>query len=183
VQYYDGAAWATVGPAAAAVSGLTFISATTIGTTVGSVTVSSAFSATYENYRIVLSGGAGSVNQLVGMSLGATTANYYLYATGGAFNADTAIIERSNNFSSFNAVAQGSSSNLNSIIDINTPFLAKTTTINGSCVRSTTTGGQIGYMTFGGFINDTTSYTAFTFTPSTGTFTGGTIRVYGYQNS
>jgi hypothetical protein len=35
----------------------------------------------------------------------------------------------------------------------------------------------------GGFLNNTTSYTAFTFTPSSGTLTGGTIRVYGYRNS
>jgi hypothetical protein len=33
------------------------------------------------------------------------------------------------------------------------------------------------------FIADTTQYTAFTLTPGSGTITGGTIRVYGYQNS
>jgi hypothetical protein len=35
----------------------------------------------------------------------------------------------------------------------------------------------------GGFLNNSTSYTAFTFTPASGTLTGGTIKVYGYQNS
>jgi hypothetical protein len=35
----------------------------------------------------------------------------------------------------------------------------------------------------GGFLNDSTAYTAFTFTANTGTWTGGTIRVYGLQNS
>jgi hypothetical protein len=32
-------------------------------------------------------------------------------------------------------------------------------------------------------LNDTTAYTAFTLTTSSGTITGGTIKVYGYQNS
>jgi hypothetical protein len=35
----------------------------------------------------------------------------------------------------------------------------------------------------GGFLNDTTAYTGFTILASTGNLTGGTIRVYGYQNS
>lgn len=35
----------------------------------------------------------------------------------------------------------------------------------------------------GGYATSSASSTEFTFTASTGTFTGGTIRVYGYQNS
>ena len=53
VQYYDGAAWATVGPAAAAASGLTFISSTNASG--NSFTISGCFSATYDNYVIQLS--------------------------------------------------------------------------------------------------------------------------------
>ena len=33
----------------------------------------------------------------------------------------------------------------------------------------------------GGILKDTTSHTGFTFTPASGTLTGGTIRVYGYS--
>jgi len=33
-----------------------------------------------------------------------------------------------------------------------------------------------------GYVNNTTQYTAFTISPSSGTLTGGTIRVYGYRN-
>jgi hypothetical protein len=44
--------------------GLTLISTTTIGTTVSSITVSGAFSATYDNYKIVVSGGTGSAFQV-----------------------------------------------------------------------------------------------------------------------
>ena len=52
VQYYDGAAWATVGPAAAASSGLVCVKAETVFTAVASVTADSIFTSTYTNYLI-----------------------------------------------------------------------------------------------------------------------------------
>ena len=36
---------------------------------------------------------------------------------------------------------------------------------------------------YNGHMNNTTQYTGFTILPSSGTLTGGTIRVYGYRNS
>ena len=54
-----GLKWAA--PASTA-SGLTLISATTIGTSVSSVTVSSAFSTTYDNYFITVNGGTSTAN-------------------------------------------------------------------------------------------------------------------------
>ena len=53
VQYYDGAAWATLAPAPAAASGLTFIAAGQI-TAQTSFTISNCFSATYNNYKFIL---------------------------------------------------------------------------------------------------------------------------------
>jgi hypothetical protein len=41
-------------------SGMTLISTTTIGTAVSSVNVTSAFSTTYDNYKIMISGGVAS---------------------------------------------------------------------------------------------------------------------------
>ena len=41
--------------------GLVLIKTETIGTTVSSVTVTSAFSATYDNYKIIVAGGSGTV--------------------------------------------------------------------------------------------------------------------------
>ena len=54
VQYYTGSAWATVGPAAAATSGLTCVKAETAFTTVASVTADSIFTSTYTNYLLLL---------------------------------------------------------------------------------------------------------------------------------
>jgi hypothetical protein len=176
-QYYDGASWVAVGASA-----LTLISSTTIGTTVASVTVSSAFSATYDNYQIVISGGVGSANGQLKMTLGSTSANYYSVSVGGSYN-NTGLSTNVDNGANFGVVGTHSTLNINANIYLMLPFAAKTTTVLAHSARSTTTNTQFGSMTTGGFLNDTTSYTAFTLTPESGTLTGGTIRVYGIANS
>jgi hypothetical protein len=52
VQYYDGAAWATVGPAAA--SSFVFITGTTFTTATSVSLPTSTFTSTYQNYKIFL---------------------------------------------------------------------------------------------------------------------------------
>ena len=171
-QYYDGAAWQSVGGS----SGLTLISATTVGTTVSSVTVSSAFSATYDNYKVTYTGGVASTAVDLGIILGATTANYYFafryLEYGGTISSVTV-----NNGAGW-LYAGGANTALTFInCDIFRPFASDETLItsNGANASNANFGG--------GYLNNTTSYTAFTITPNTGTLTGGTIRVYGYQNS
>jgi hypothetical protein len=175
-QYYDGAAWQAVGGA----SGLTLISATTIGTTVASVTVSSAFSATYDNYRITVNGGSGSAEANLNFTLGSTATGYYWSYAGVEWSGTTAFGGGANQTSFFAGSAQTAGIFLN--MDIFNPFLSDETIINTRYVnlKTATTGTSL---SIGGFVNNTTSYTAFTLTPSSGTLTGGTIRVYGYQNS
>ena len=70
VQYYDGAAWATVGPAAA--SGLFCVKAETAFSAVASVTADNVFSSTYTNYRIVIRYQTSTSAELA-MQLGAAT--------------------------------------------------------------------------------------------------------------
>jgi hypothetical protein len=176
VQYYDGAAWQPIGA-----SGLTLISATTIGSAVSSVTVSGAFSATYDYYKITLSGGTGSVNdEQLGLKLGATATGYYNGFVGAAYSPDatgTYSGNSTNTGSSFNAVGRVMTDGLNLNMELNGPFLAKRTIVSG-----TMTSINVGRM-YSGYLDGTTSYTAFTITPASGTITGGTIRVYGYANS
>ena len=177
VQYYDGAAWATVGPSTA--GGLTLISTTTIGTTVASVTVSSAFSATYDNYKIILSGGASSVSpENLLMTLGATATGYYWAQNSRTF-ADADNSGGGANNASWRAGGI-SSTTLSMSLDVFQPFLADQTWFSATKIFPTTTGA---FFSVGGYLNDTTSYTAFTLTAGSGTLTGGTIRVYGYSNS
>jgi hypothetical protein len=162
--------------AANPLGGLDLISTTTVGTTVASVTVTGAFSATYDNYRVIYTGGAASTAVDLGIILGATTANYYFafgyLPYGGSLGGVTV-----NNGASW-AYAGGANTALSFIsCDIFRPFATDQTLITSNGANASN--GNFG----GGYLNNTTSYTAFTITPSTGTLTGGTIRVYGYQNS
>ena len=174
-QYYDGAAWQTL-----VTSGLTLIKTQTIGTTVSSVTVTDAFSSTYENYKITISGGVGSATDCnLSLSLGATATGYYYGLAGTNYGGGANTIGGSNQ-TAFNFYGAGSTNTLHMNCDIFQPNLAKNT-IATAYVGILVTGGAGNFL--GGFLNNSTQYTAFTVTPSTGTITGGTIRVYGYQNS
>ena len=177
VQYYSGASWATVGPATA--SALTLVSATTIGTTVASVTVSGAFSSTYENYQITVTGGVSSATTNLGLNLGSTTTGYYA-AYARATYAGAADNAGDSNQAQWSRAGTCDSNTLISHLFLLSPNLAKKTTLQG-WYSEATTGGSAGAIS--GFLNDSTQYTAFTITPATGTLTGGTIRVYGYSNS
>ena len=176
VQYYTGAAWATVGPAAAPTSGLTLISATTIGTTVSSVTVSSAFSATYDAYKIIVSGGVCSASCDMRIQLGSETTLYNHQLIYGSYNA-TATAAGGSAQSNFARAGAGNTSYIQLNAEITNPFLAKNTFLNASLIATDLGGPIVGIHT------GTTSFTAFTILPSSGTMTGGTIRVYGYANS
>ena len=161
----------------AAANGLTLVTAQTIGTTVSSVTVTGAFSATYDAYKILLTGGAASANHTMFFKLGASTTGYYQAQAGINYSTGVVTGRANSNDSSWTRTGTGNSSGLEMIMDINNPFLAKYTYF--SCgVAYNDEGAQTN-----GFHGVATSYTDFTITPSTGTLTGGTIRVYGYQNS
>jgi hypothetical protein len=169
---YDGAAWQEV-----ANSGLVLISSTTIGTAVSSVTVSSAFSSTYDNYKITIAGGAASTGLSLYLQLGATTSAYYMvttranYATPGTFSG-----LGDNNAAQWSYAGNASANGVYMNVELNSPNLAKRTYLAGW------EAGASGAGAISGFLDNTTAYTAFTITTSTGTLTGGTIRVYGYKN-
>ena len=171
----DNLAYAVTVPAAVP-GALVFIKADTVGVAVGSVTVSDAFSATYSNYRIIFNGGTMSTSQGISMTLGATTSGYsisYIYKpyASGLTSIST------NNGAEWTYSGGGSTASAQIDAEIYNPFATKNTFI---ATRNSGTGdGGVGT----GFLNDSTSYTAFTITPNAGTLTGGSIRVYGYANS
>jgi hypothetical protein len=174
-QYYDGAAWQAVGA-----SGLVLVKTQTIGSAVASVEVTGAFSSTYDNYKITLSGGVAGSGIDLKLQLGATTTGYYsvqnrrYYSNGAAENSNT------NNGANFETVGQGSTNALTMNCELGSPNLAKNTTMSAVITFLGTNG-------FGGnaagYIDNSTQYTAFTIIAQSGTLTGGTIRVYGYANS
>ena len=172
-----GIKWAT--PAVAS-SGLTLVKAQTIGTAVSSVTVTDAFSATYDNYLINLSGGVGSADVNIEMTIGNAAGSYcynniYMLYTGTGITG-----EASNGQVKWIRVGRASTNSLDAEIVVKNPFNTKVTT--GQWRMSSATNGQL-WSIGGGILENSNSYSSFTLTPNSGTLTGGTIRVYGYQNS
>ena len=161
-------------------SGLVFVKSQTIGSAVSSVTVSSAFSADFDNYKIIVSGGVGSDDpQNLLMTLGSTTTGYYWARVGRSF-ADTDGGGASGGSTSSWRIGGTSPQILNMSADIFGPFLADQTAFASSNLYART-GGSIFFV--GGYLNDSTSYTGFTLTVGAGTITGGTITVYGYRKA
>lgn len=162
------------------VGGLQLVKTQTIGTTVASVTVTDAFSATYENYKIIVSGGASSANCYLGFKLGASTASYYEFMFFGEFSNSTVLGANTNNGTSFIYFGGGEpAGSLSATADVLGPQLAKYTRYStGTSYQS-----GVGSGFSSGVHRVSTAYTDFTLTPNTGTITGGTIYVYGYAKS
>ena len=164
-----GLKWATP----TSTSGLTLVKSQTIGSAVSSVTVSSAFSSTYENYRILISGGAASADIEYLLTFGSTTSGYKWNIIVNGYTNTLIVVgnSSSSSISSFRATSSG----INNVFDVMSPQLAKNTAVSGVTVDS----GQFNIVN--GILPNTTQYTDFTITTSAGTLTGGTIRVYGYN--
>lgn len=159
--------------------GLVPILTQTIGTAVSSVVVNNAFSAAYDNYYITVTGGVGSATGYLSLTLGATATGYYRvnvvasYSTGGISG------NGSTNAANWFAVFPFTTNSISGFADLQNPFTAKNTHFFSRGSQSDTA-GEIGINS--GYLANTTSYTGFTLTTSTGTITGGTIKVYGYKN-
>ena len=154
--------------------GMVLVKSQTIGTTVSSVAVTDAFSADFDNYKILVHGGTASTGNNFAMTLGASATGYYSGLTGTVWATNAAQNTGQNNATSWLRVgvhSTGASVN----IDIQNPFNANYTYFQASFGANT-------YSSFiAGVHQVATSYTDFTFTASTGTWTGGVISVYGYN--
>jgi len=115
------------------------------------------------------------------MTLGSTATGYYFagYYTGGTWAATVNGDGAAN--TTFWTVGNGTTNILSGNIEVIAPNLAKMTSYSSVFVSGLTTNGYGQHNQ--GVLNDTTQYTAFTITTSTGTMTGGTVKVYGYVNS
>jgi len=158
--------------------GLWLVKTQSVGTAVSSVTVSDAFSSTYDNYLVTLAGGTGSADAAIGMHLGSSTVSYFGFLTFGNIASGTVLGANINNSSLFNylgGVTSGQHAHVSVIVM--GPNLARYTKFVNAAYSN---GNNFG--TAAGEHRVATAFTAFTITPSSGTLTGGTIRVYGYRN-
>jgi hypothetical protein len=151
----------------------------TIGNAVTSVTVTGAFSATFTNYKIIVSGGAGSTTGDLTLKMGATATGYYYNLIYMSYTSGTI-----NGIGSTTAVlwpfaGAYTANSLHANIDLFQPFATKRTTFTAGHPYSTTT---TGFYFGGGNLENNTSYTDFTLGVGAGhTLTGGIIKVYGYN--
>jgi len=159
-------------------SGLVYIKQQTVGNAVASVTVSSAFSTDFDNYKIIYSGGTGSTASTIQLNLGTTTTGYYGTLIYGTTAGVGPTLVAYNNSSQWTHIAGGSSTGIGADFDLIAPFLAVRTRLANATYQDDSAVG-----TTNGFLANTTSYTSFIFTPTVGTLTGGIIYVYGYRKA
>lgn len=186
VQYYDGAAWATVGPSSA--GGLVFITGATFTTATSVSAVADTFTSTYRNYRIVVNFTACATDTLLSMRLRAsgsdiTTSSYYntIYTlnAGGAAGTVNTFTQTSwdvgalDNFPILGGMT----------MDVLSPKETDYTTVlfHGYTSQPSSTSQQfrIGGLQF----YATTSADSFSIISSSASAMSGQYRVYGYANS
>ena len=159
-------------------SGLVYVSTTTIGTAVSSVTVSNCFSSTYEDYRIDIKDCAASTGDGLNFQIGTITSSVYYGNWSYALYTATAF-----NLNPMNAQPHmvmgltNTSADLYASIDIANPFKTSVKFFKGNYYGRGYTG------TFGGTASSATSQTSFKIFNGSGTLTGGTITVYGYRKA
>jgi hypothetical protein len=154
--------------------GMRLVKKQTIGSGVSSVTVTSAFSATYDAYKIIVTGGAGASNNgALSLQLGSTATNYNYILNYAGYASGGPSYLRGNAVANFVYVGNVNVDGIFAVIELQNPFLSKQTGMHAQYADLTNTGMTTGFQ------NSNTSFTAFTL--STGSaMTGGTISVYGY---
>jgi hypothetical protein len=161
--------------------GLWLVKTQTVGTGVSSVTVTGAFSATYDYYKITYTGGTGSAQNPFNMTLGSTTTGYYWGAVLGRYDNAGSLAGGVSNGANWSSI--GFTDPIGNLFscELTNPFLTLKTGIS-ALHWDARTGGGTGFGVTGGHLANSTSYTAFTLGLASGTMTGGIIRVYGYRN-
>jgi hypothetical protein len=157
-------------------SGLVYVTSVTVGSAVSTVAVTSAFNATYDNYRIVFSGGTSSTNASIGMTLGAVTSGYFGGLVRVQTGTGTVVGLADNNAAKWTTVGYGATSSVALSFDLLNPFAATPTAYHAAGWVLTSDCG-----TSNGINTSATSFTSFNIIPGSGTLTGGTITVYGYR--
>jgi hypothetical protein len=157
--------------------GLRLVKKQTIGTGVSSVNVTSAFSATYQNYKILISGGAGSGAAGISLKMGSAATGHDASLIFASYAGGAPANDAVSNGANWPFVGYMETSGITMNADLIAPNLSSVTRITAG-FSNTLNGGSTN-----GRHNSTTAFTAFTIATQAGTMTGGTIYVYGYGAS
>jgi hypothetical protein len=185
LEVYNGTNWVGVTPTST--QGMTLINTTSFSA-VASQAINSVFSATYENYQIVLKvvGSTGPIGLNLRMRVAGVSASGSDYRFGNHFVTGGGVegVESSSN--SATSASLGSSMYTasyfsNQRIEIFQPFLTERTTGVLQSVHPRDSNGFLNATCYGGFFHNlATSYDGFELLTSTGTMTGN-VSVYGYN--
>jgi hypothetical protein len=163
--------------------GLWLVKTQAVGTGVASVTVTDAFSSSYENYRIIIDSVAGGTGSMSMQLNGATGSTYLMGGTFFTFGSATVNGYGPAATTSWVDAFALETNTSNGVMDIFAPNLAKRTAATANSIKSGIAGGATNAHYFMNFLETSTAqHTGFTLTPVAGNMTGGTIRVYGYRN-
>ena len=182
VQYYNGSAWATVGPSTA--GGLVFITGTTFSAQTAVSLPTNTFSATYANYRIIfnITSASADANDYIRFRTSGTdntTSAYYSAAKSlsyGGTNVDTYASGDTLGYT----FGHGTGIGATRVWDIINPQVSAYTLANFAGNIAFAGGGVFATGGVGFFA--TTSFDSMSFIPASGTITGS-YKVYGYTNS
>lgn len=159
-------------------AGLVYVKSQTIGSGVSSVTVTDAFSSTYDNYLITAAGGTTTANTNIDFKLGSVTSGYRFNYIYGSYASGTPALSGTTTGSNIPFVGFGNTTGLMMAATVLSPFLVTPTAVYAD-------GGSFGNFTgrVQGFEASSTSFTSFIISLGSGTMTGGTITVYGYRKA
>lgn len=165
-------------------NGLVLVKTQSIGSGVSSVTVTSTFSSTYDNYMIAISDVIASVGGGVltlKLCVGSTPqtsgwyGNTFFIAAGQSGSLSNATLSNAS-YAEICSLTSTTNHKNAGMANIQSPFLTQQT-------RLQFTNADDYYFRTGAFhLSNTTSYDGIQIAPSSGTITGGTVRVYGYRN-
>jgi hypothetical protein len=151
----------------------------TIGSAISSVVIGNAFSAIYDNYKIMITGGVSSGGSDLSFQLsGITTSSYQIsgyYMTPGS----STLTGYSPSVATSWLLGSTNATRYAHTFDVINPFASQQKFMIGMNGLSST-----GVYSFSGHCTSTSSATGFTLIPNGGTtLTGGNVRIYGYRNS
>ncbi len=179
-QYYDGAAWQSVGttPGLVFITGASFSAAATVSFPADT------FTSTYENYRVIFNIASSSASNNIRFGMRAagadnSTANYYTGGFSVTYGGSTAVSATSGDTAGFLLGTATTVGNQISM-DVISPKATANSEVLGIQVGASGASGAAGW--FGNAFLATTSFDSMTIYPTSGTITGN-YKVYGYSNS
>ena len=166
-------------------SGLVFISETTIGSAVASISVDNCFSSTFDNYRVLVRIADASTSSNVDFRYRVASVDntalvynwFYVGLTNASGSLNNASAGQSYAFTGTNVTTTGLAQPFQ--LDFHSPFLTEETRTYGFGYSRAGAGFRVG----GTAHTSANSFDGFTLIPSAGTYTGGTITVYGYRKA